>query len=38
MLPYYMLSLDFNVAKQATKCLQKMMVMGDLSVRIALVD
>ena len=38
LLPHFMLSLDYGVAELAIKCLIKMMVLGDLSVRISLID
>ena len=38
MLPYLLLCLDYGTAKKTMKCLQKMMIFGDLAMRISLVD
>ena len=38
LLPHLLLCLDYRVAQKTMKCLQKMMIYGDLSMRISLVD
>ena len=38
LLPHFALCLDYGVAQKTMKCLQKMMIFGDLSIRISLVD
>lgn len=38
LLPHLLLCLDYGVAQKTMKCFQKMMIFGDLSMRISLVD
>ena len=38
LLPYYLMSLDFDISLKTSKQIQKLMVFGDLKMRLALVD
>ena len=38
LLPYFILCLDFNVSAKAMKAVTKMMLFGNLYVRISLID